>query len=308
MLDRPQNRPTRRRQAVPKPRAAAGETAHGLHASRSGFHAARPRGQSHGPRQVRRGLSRRRHAVLPPADEHDAARARQDRRDRGARDGRRRRRADGRRRAADARRPASRFSRTSRCSSATASSPSPRAARSSRRKPSTASRSSTSRCRTSSIRSRACSRRAPTRAPTATSSRSRDVKSIKWTAGDFAAAGDALPMGAAGRRVVVRRRRRRVRGREVRARRIVRHGGVVASLPRAAQLHGVLAGRQGLRLRLDAEPDGRHAEPRAPRGRRARQPRLHRGVLRRRLRLEDQPVSRRWACRSTWRRRPACPC
>ena len=134
------------------------------------------------------------------------------------------------------------------------------------------------------------------------------LKQIKWTAGDFASAGDALPMGAPGRRVVVRRPRCRLRASEVRARRVVRHGRVVASLPRAAQLHGVLAGRQGVRLRLDAEPDGRHAESRAARRRRARQPRLHRRVLRRRLRLEDQSVSLRWACRSTWRRRPACRC
>ena len=165
------------------------------------------------------------------------------------------------------------------------------------------------RCRTSSIRSRACSRPAPTRAPKATSSRRKGVKTIKWTAGDFATAGEMrcrrAPPGVewsfgdvdAG-----------FAGGEVRARRIVRDGGAVASLPRAAQLHGVLAGRQGVHLRLDAEPDGRHAEPRAPRRRRARQPRLHLRVLRRRFRLEDQSVSRRWACRSTWRRRPACPC
>ena len=36
------------------------------------------------------------------------------------------------------------------------------------------------------------------RAPTATSSRPQGLKSIKWTAGDFASAGDALPHGRAG--------------------------------------------------------------------------------------------------------------
>ena len=160
----------------------------------------------------------------------------------------------------------SRSSPTSRCWSATRSSPSPptREELAQRRDRADQGRLTRS-CRSRSIRCRACSPAAPTRAPTATSSttvdrpaaaqerevdgarfRARRAKAscrwasrvAEWSFGDV----DAGFAKAAAR-----------------ARRDVRDGRHVASLDGAALGDGVLAERQVLLLRLDAEPELRRA-------------------------------------------------
>ena len=101
----------------------------------------------------------------------------------------------------------------------------------------------------------------------------------------------AAPGGRGRHSMVVRRPRRGVRGCEARARRDVRHRGSRPPLDGAAQRARVLAERQVLLARLDAEPELPDSRHRAPLRRRARRPRLRLGILRRRLRLEGRRLS-----------------
>ena len=145
------------------------------------------------------------------------------------------------------------------------------------------------------------------RAPTATSSRA-GLKSIKWTAGDFASAGDALPMGAPG----VEWSFGDVDAGLAPAKYVLDESFVTAALSHhCLEPRSCMAYWQGDKVFVYGSTQSQTAV----------MPNLARlaGVepddlvyiaeyLRRRLRLEDQRLSRRWACRSTWRRKPACRC
>ena len=99
-----------------------------------------------------------------------------------------------------------------------------------------------------------------------------ELQNVKWTAQDFAAVAEGqLPQGERRHGMVVRRRRRRLRGREARARRDVRDGGPRASLDGAAQRARVLAERQVLsctarrRARASRFPASRASAASSPR-------------------------------------------
>ena len=162
-------------------------------AHRPGLHAARSRRQGHRPREVRRGLSRRRDAVHQAAAQPDAARARAAHRHaRGAGDARRQGDPHRRRSAGPARRRARADQRA-----AVSGRADPRRGRGrrthGRRGHRAHRRRSRSRCRSSSIPSRACGPAAPTRDSTATSGSRRRPRRPRAAA---AAAGPAEGAGA----------------------------------------------------------------------------------------------------------------
>ena len=133
------------------------------------------------------------------------------------------------------------------------------------------------------------------------------VATVKWPADVFAAAGDGmLPLGEPRHAVGVRRRRGRLPRRRAGARRDLPHQRHRARAARDALGDGLLAERQALPARLDAErrPDGGVGGPlgRCRRGAGRHRQRVHR----RRLRQQDSRRRTRWRSRRCCRRSSDC--
>ena len=182
------------------------------------FTPGRRRRQGHRPRQICGRLPCRRHGVLQDADQPDPARPHPPHRHLGSAQDQGRARRSHRRRCAELPAAAAADPRQGRDASMSASrsSRSPPKPRRSRRRRSRRSRSTSSSCPMSPIRWRACSRAAPMRAPTAMSPAAQiNLQTVKWDAGDFAAAGDdKMPLGKPAEDVELRRSRCRLQGRQ----------------------------------------------------------------------------------------------
>ena len=170
---------------------------------------------------------------------------------------------------------------------------SPPRARRSPRKRSKRSRSTSSSCRMSPIRWKACSPAAPMRARTAMSRPAQiNLQTVKWDAGDFAAAGDdKMPLGKPAEEWAYGDIDAGFKAAKLIIEESFVSGGLLAPQHGDALRLRLLAGRQVHPPWLEPEPHRGRRQHRPPDRHQAGRPRPHRRVLRRRLRQQDSRLS-----------------